>query len=328
VFFRRRGGESFKWGPGLAGWLTRHVTSYDVVHVHAVFSHSSIAAGRACARAGVPYIVRPLGTLDPWSVARKPWRKKALRALGVDALLRGAATMHYTTSEEQRLAESVVAGLPRGVVIPLAVDADAFVDAGRGPAAEPYVLSLSRLEEKKGVDTLIRAFGRAARGAPRVAWRLVIAGGGREDYVAKLKDAAAASGTGARVEFQGWVTGASKRDLMAGARLFAAPSHQENFGISVVEAMAAGTPVIATPGVNLGSEIARAGAGWVAALDEMSLAGALHDLLGDGERLAAARPRARAFAEQFRWPAVAAALVELYADVSRSRVAQLTLRNA
>jgi glycosyltransferase involved in cell wall biosynthesis len=71
IFFRRRFSEAFKWTWRLGAWLDAHVTDFDVVHVHAVFSHSSLVAGRACRGAGIPYIVRPLGTLDPWSVSRR-----------------------------------------------------------------------------------------------------------------------------------------------------------------------------------------------------------------------------------------------------------------
>src|SRR5215469_17035291 len=63
IFFRRQATESLKWSAPLAAWLRAHVAEYDVVHAHAVFSHAPLAAARACRAAGVPYIVRPLGTL-------------------------------------------------------------------------------------------------------------------------------------------------------------------------------------------------------------------------------------------------------------------------
>jgi len=105
IFFRRRLGEAFKWSSGMSAWLRSHVSAFDLVEVHAVFSHASLAAGRACRLASVPYVVRPLGTLDPWSLARKRMRKQWLMRFGAHDLLTGAAAIHYTSQDEMRLAE-------------------------------------------------------------------------------------------------------------------------------------------------------------------------------------------------------------------------------
>src|SRR5690606_18810591 len=105
LFFRRVASTAFKWSPALAAWVGTHAGEYDIVDIHAVFSHASIAAGRGSRRAVVPYVVRPHGALDPWSLDRKSWRKRAVLAAGGRRLLAGAARMQYTTSAEQQLAE-------------------------------------------------------------------------------------------------------------------------------------------------------------------------------------------------------------------------------
>ena len=92
-----------------------------MVHIHAVFSHACLAAAQSCRRHRVPYIVRPLGTLDPWSLRQKRFRKQLFWQLAVKRMLREAAAIHYTADEEQRLAEHSL-GLKRGVVIGLGVD--------------------------------------------------------------------------------------------------------------------------------------------------------------------------------------------------------------
>src|ERR1041384_8642488 len=69
-------GASFKYSRPLASWLNANVRHFDLAHVHAVFNHSSVAAARACRRANVPYIIRPLGTLDPWSMTQKSLGKR------------------------------------------------------------------------------------------------------------------------------------------------------------------------------------------------------------------------------------------------------------
>jgi len=94
IFFPRVASESFKWSAPLEAWLRERVSDFDLVHVHAVFSHSSLAAARACRAAHVPYLVRPLGTLDPWSLNHHRLRKQLLFGLGVRRMLAGAAALH------------------------------------------------------------------------------------------------------------------------------------------------------------------------------------------------------------------------------------------
>ncbi len=325
VVFPRVFSESFKWAPALGRWLRANVASFDVVHVHAVFSYACLAGGRACRTAGRPYIVRPLGSLDPWSLRRHPGRKRVLLSLGVRRLLSRAAALHYTSGEEQRLAERAVTGLPAGVVVPLGVEDDLFEsgDADRDPAAAPYVLSLSRLDPKKGIEALIESFHTLAR-AGEQRWRLVVAGDGPAQYAARLRQLAESGPACDRIELPGWVAGRERLSLFRGASLYVLPSLQENFGISVVEAMACGVPVLVSPGVNLASELDAAGAGWVAGSEPSALTSTLHAALSNaGERIRRGG-NARAFAARFRWPAVAGQLLALYEDVCRAHVERRT----
>jgi glycosyltransferase involved in cell wall biosynthesis len=318
IMFPRRLGEGVKWSPALASWLMRQVAAFDAVHVHAVFSHSSLAAGRACRRRSVPYIVRPLGTLDPWSVRRKGTQKRVLLSLGGRAMLAGASAMHYTSAEEQRLAESTFPYLGRGAVVPLGLDDVYFRCPDRGPAGchatgPPYVLTLSRLDAKKGIDILIKSFRALETERAAAGWRLVIAGSGDAATEQRLR----ALAQGARsIEFAGWVDGDAKRRLLAGAGLFVLPSSQENFGIALLEALALGVPAVITPGVNLAADVAGAGAGWIAERRLESLAAAMRHAIGDEDERRRRGQAARTFAASFTWPAVAARLNDLYASVS------------
>src|SRR5258706_11179785 len=186
IFFRRRWSEAFKFSLPLARWLARSAGSFDVVHVHAVFNHPCIAAGAAARRAHVPYVVRPLGTLDPWSLRQKRVRKRLFLWAGGRKLLDGAAAIQYTTQREKDLAERALR-LTRGVVIPNGVD-DAFTPGPHAahdgfcrvaglPSAATYVLVLSRLHPKKAIELLLRAFASAADRVPGLV--LVIAGDGQ-----------------------------------------------------------------------------------------------------------------------------------------------------
>lgn len=326
VFFRRQWSETLKYSRPLARWLEAHAADFDVVHVHGVFSHACLAAARAARRHGVPYVVRALGMLDPWSLGRRQLAKRIAWPLGVSRLLAGAAAIHYTAAEEQRLAERL-RGLAPGVVIPLGVD-DAlleFAPVATGPAApdlaglagHPYVLALSRLHPKKGLELLVDAFLEVtADGGSMGRWRLVLAGDGDPRYVSGLR-ARARNGSG-RVLFPGWLDGPRKHAILAGASLLASPSHQENFGLAAIEALACGVPVLVSTDVNLADEIRAAGAGWVTPLAPDALRAALGAALREGSGLASRGAAGRALVRaRFTWSRVSTALVDLYAAVSR-----------
>lgn len=316
IFFRRQWSEAFKYSRPLSQWLGAHVREFAVVHVHAVLSHASLAAAAACRRAGVPYVIRPLGTLDPWSLRQKRVRKRVMIAVAAAGLLREAAAIHYTSDEEKRGVERAL-HLSRGVVIPLGVDpgflSDPVTDSSRR-AADPYVLVLSRLHPVKNLEAFIQAFARASSVAP--AWRLIVAGSGDAAYTETLRGAVAASGAADRIRFTGWVGGAAKRDLMRRASLFALPSHHENFGVSLVEALAAGVPALVSRSVHLADAVEQAAAGWVAGTDVESMQISLSRAIEDRDDREARGRAAREFAGRFAWPIVAADLMQLYQRVA------------
>ncbi len=328
IFFQRDVSEAFKYSRRLADWLMTNVTDYDLVHIHAVFSHACLAAARACRRHGVPYIVRTIGNLDPWSLAQKTWRKKLFWHLGVKQMLRGAAAIHYTSRAEQQLAEAAL-GLQRGVVIPLGVDeallqlapaTNSFLIQNPALTDSPYVLTLCRLHPKKNLETLIELFLRLTARQELNNWKLVIAGEGEPEYVEQLKQMVKEAGGEARVLFAGWLQGEEKRGALRAASLFALPSYQENFGLSVVEAMACGVPVLITEGVNLADEVTAATAGWVVSFDKQEIETALHTALNDASERAVRGQAARELVlRQYRWPAVGAQLARLYADICGQR---------
>ena len=321
IFFRRQFSEAFKYSRPLARWLDTHVNEYDVVHIHAVFSHACLAAASACRTHEIPYVVRPLGSLDPWSLRQKALKKQIMWRFGGQKMLQDAAAIHYTTRAEQRLAEKPL-GLRRGVVIPLGVNQQAY--AGRANVAafraqhpgleeHPYVVVLGRLHPKKGLELLIDAFAEVAPSA----WRLVVAGDGEAAYVSALKHAADQRAPG-RVVFAGWVEGEDKVAALQGAALLALPSHQENFGLVVIEALACGVPVLVSPYVNLADDVQAVGAGWVVPLQPAALAQGLGDALSQPEERERRGGAGRELAAQFSWPSVASQLTELYARVGRN----------
>jgi glycosyltransferase involved in cell wall biosynthesis len=176
---------------------------------------------------------------------------------------------------------------------------------------------MSRLDPKKSLDLLIDAFHQVAVG-PLSHWRLVIAGSGPDEVVSALGKRVVSGPASNRIALVGWVDGEQKRTLLAGASLFASPSAQENFGLSIVEAMASGVPVVLTPGVNLADEVTSAEAGWVVPRTREALAGVLATALGDGEARGRRARAARGLAERFRWSDGVARLIALYESVLSS----------
>ena len=317
MFFPSQLGESFKYSRPLSSWLNSNINNFGIAHIHAVFNHSSVAAAHSCRHAGIPYIVRPLGTLDPWSMSQKSLRKRVFWQVSGKGMLRRAAAVHYTSEAEKRATEESF-GLNHGKVIALGVDnnhSNSATLAEHFPAldGEPYVLVMSRLHPKKGLEVLLDAFLELASRMER--WRLVIAGDGPSDYVLKLKNKVAASSQRERIIFTGWLEGEKKTALLGNASLLVLPSYQENFGLCVVEAMSNAVPVLVSPHVNLAEEIIAADAGWVSEVEKDALATRLAQAVSDKGELERRGRAAKELSRKYSWEATATGLTKLYEEI-------------
>jgi glycosyltransferase involved in cell wall biosynthesis len=312
-FFRRDRSEAFKFSQSMKQWLDNNVAHYDIVHIHAVFSHSTHAAARACQRHHVPYIVRPLGTLEPWSMQQKRPRKLLAWHLVFHRVLDGAAAVHYTTEQERALTEQSL-HLHNGIILPNGVDGALLTieptktfRARHGiPADEPVMLALSRLHPKKGIEMLLTVFIDLRNRGKLTSWHLAIAGDGDADYVEKLRSMTRGTSVEAAVHWVGWLEGTAKREALAEADLFVLSSYQENFGIGAVEAMACGTPVLLSRQVGLASEVLAAGAGWVIDLNVRGLSNDLVEATSNPTELVVRGAAGRSLVrKRFTWPAIA-----------------------
>jgi len=324
-FFPAQIGGSFKYSRPFSAWLADNVCKFDVVHVHAVFNHACIAAANACRKNNVPYIVRPLGTLDPWSMKQKSLRKRVFWQAGIKRMLSEAAAIHYTTEAEQNAVESTL-GLSHGCVVPLGIEVD-LLDQTVAEArlteyfpelvGHPYVLVLSRLHPKKGLELLQDAFLslKQERGFKEV--RLVLAGEGEKRYEQYLNDRIHSHSAAESIVFPGWLAAERKSVALQNASLLALPSRQENFGVCVMESLASGVPVLVTPQVNLSQQIVTAGAGWIAELDESNLKDTMREALRSPTERAIRGKAGQVLARKFTWPLVASKLCELYQSVAK-----------
>ena len=315
LFFPRQASEAFKLSLPLAAWVRESVAAWDVVHIHGVFSHACLAAAAACRRRGVPYVVRPLGTLDPWSMGSKRWRKRMVWLLAARRMLTGAATVHYTSEGERAAAEASL-GLKRGVVVPLGVDAAGLEEQARAVAppwpeldGRRYVLALGRLHPKKALEPLIEAF----LDVELPGWDLVLAGVGDEDYTRRLRMLLSRRAGEARVRLLGWVEGPARAWLLANAGLVAQPSLQENFGLSAVEGLALGVPVLVGDATDLAPVFEAAGVGWSVAPERAALRELLARVLADDEVRRARGALGRALVrDRYSWSTAALALEGVY----------------
>jgi len=321
-FFPVQWGDGFKYSRPLAIWLDANVKNFNVVHIHAVFNHASLAAARACLKHRIPYVIRPLGTLDPWSMKQKPLRKKLFWVLVGRKMLLEASAIHYTAQAELSAAEGLL-GLTRGKVVPLGIDGSDFPvqDQICGDSlgfAHPYVLVLSRLHPKKGLDVLIQAFLEVSKSGRFPEWRLVIAGDGDEDYVDSLRQMVTDRVGNGIVIFRGWLEGQEKNSVLRNASLLALPSRQENFGLCVLEALSQGVPVIVSPEVNLAKDIDAAGAGWISTVDVSALEKCLADALSNEEERVKRGCAGKSFSRSFEWNKIAESLESMYVSVAET----------
>ena len=257
--------DGFDYSPRLTHWLRGNITQFDAAVMHGLWSHPGIALRAAALRAGIPYGAFPHGSLDPWFNQRYPLKhmKKRLFWPMQYPVLRDAAAVFFTTETERNLAATsfkpnrwnslpVSYGISEPDGDPAAQIA-AFHSTLPHLRSRRFLLFLSRIHEKKGCDLLLEAFARVASSAPDLD--LVIAGPDQVGLQARLQQIAADKGIADRVHWPGMLAGDFKWGAYRSAEAFILPSHQENFGIVVVESLAVGRPVLISNQVNIWPDI-------------------------------------------------------------------------
>ena len=321
-YFKSSAARRLYWAPSMREALARQIHSFDLVHTHAIYLWPMWAAETAASRAGVPYVISPRGMLEKELIHRKSAIVKGVLIGFIEKRkLERAAAIHVTSRREAEEAAAFGFDLPPFIEIPNGVTLDVDPRGGLSPRVQaivdegPFLLFLGRVSWKKGVDRLIAALPHA----PHV--KLVVAGVDDEDLVPRLERQAAAIGVADRVRFIGAVEGADKAALLSRATALALTSYSENFGNVVVEAMAAGLPVIVTPEVGLAPFVAASGAGMVVEGGPLDLGGAVVRLMSDASvRLDMGRRGRDAAARHFTWSGVAAQMEAAYQSILQAKV--------
>ncbi len=311
--------REFAFSVALTQWLWKNIRHYDLVHVHAVFSYPSTVAMAIARLKKVPYIVRPLGQLCQWSLNQSKTKKQLYLQLVEYANLNHAQVIHYTSEVEQQeaaklglLTQSVV--IPHGLSFAPPIE-DARIHLRQKlqlPDDEPIILFLSRVHPKKGIEVLIDALALLHH----QRFTFVIAGNGEPEYESAIRQHINRAGIHERTHMVGFVQGEDKDLLLQGADLFALTSYSENFGVAVLEALAAGIPAIVTPGVALSKLVSEHQLGMVPELNKEAIAHALITCLKEPQEAKAMGDRARQFIlEHYTWDNIAAQLIDVYAEI-------------
>jgi glycosyltransferase involved in cell wall biosynthesis len=329
--FRSRPPRRLAFSPALLRALAAEARRCDVIHLHSLFLFPQWAGYRAALGAQVPYVVSPRGALDPFLRTRGRRRKAIVDGLWQRRMFERAGAIVFTAAQEADLASDVLPAEASRFVVPNPIDLRVFDvrrDGGRfrrrflNGRVGPLVMNLGRISHKKGLDVLIRAFAVVNRQTPESL--LAIVGPDDEGLQPKLETLAGAMGIADSVVFTGMLHGEEKLEALAAATVWALPSYTENFGVAVIEALAAGVPTVISPHVNIAPAAEAAGAVVVAPVHADAVAASLTALLADECERRQLAGRGHAFASRFARPAVGALLAETYTRVSRGSARSLS----
>lgn len=320
----------YAYTPRLLPWLRANAPRFDAVIVNGLWQYHSLAARQALAGTKVPYFVFTHGMLDPWfrhTYPLKHLKKWLYWPWGEYRVLRDARAVIFTCEEERLLArhsfwlyranEAVTSygtSSPPGNGAELA---QRFLAKQPQLQGKRIVLFLSRIQEKKGCDLLLDAFAQVAK--LDASLHLLMAGPDQTGWAGELKTQADKLGIADRISWPGMLQGDDKWGAFYSAEVFCLPSHQENFGIVVAEALACGKPVLISNKVNIWREIESDAAGFV---DTDTVDGTVRNLQRwlalDVDGYAAMCERARqCFATRFHMQRAAQRLVEIIKEQSR-----------
>lgn len=263
---------SYLYTPRLKVWLNENAERFDAVIVHGIWRYASAGVARALRGHHTPFYLYVHGMLDPWFAAAYFWkhRKKVVFwKLLENRSLRDARAVLFTSQDEKELAGKDFRPYQcRGQILALGTapppgdpckQREVFLEQFPETAGSRVILSLGRIHRKKGCDLLIRAFADIARGDPN--FRLVLAGADDDAWKPELVRLSREAGVVNRITWTGHLEGDLKWGAFYAAEVFALPSHTENYGIAVVEALSCSLPVLISHRVNTWREIVHDGAG-------------------------------------------------------------------
>ncbi len=298
------------WHPRVGPEIASLLAATDIVHIHALWEEIQHQAARLAWQRNTPYIVRPCGMLDAWSMKHRRFKKKLYLTWRLRRTLERAAAFHFVSTMERDRAASQ-AGQGCAIIEPNGIDLSRYTPLPpQGQFRQkwprigdrPLVSFVGRVHPGKGLEHLIPAMALD----PQADWVLAVIGPDSGGYRQQLERMVARDGLGDRVQFTGILHDKDLTAALVDSDLFCLPSDHENFGVAVIEALATGTPVVVSDRVGIHDQIASAGVGLVTTTDARSLHEALTHWLSDHDARLAAAAKAKAFVrERFDWSVIA-----------------------
>jgi len=318
--------------------LNREITHFDIVEIHGLYRFPLAYAAWLAQKRGVPYMIRPHGALDPFLHKQSRFGNMALPLKRIHERLfdipnlNHASVVHFTAKEEMERSAFLKLRAP-AVVIPNGIDWREYASlpergSFRGclgiEAQTPLVLFLGRINFKKGLDLLVPGFARVLESFPDA--RLAIVGPDNEGYGAKVRLWCREQGVDDKVVFVDHLGPEKVKRAYVDADVFVLPSYTENFGMTVVEAMACGCPAVISDQVNIWREVQEEGAGAVVGLDPPEIANAVCRVLSNKEAAGEMGRRGRNAAERrYAWPRIVEQITQTYREAIEAAAAKRRL---
>ena len=309
----------------LVQWINKTISYYDIVHIHGLYRFPPTYAAWRARRANVPYLIRPHGNLDPFLYKQSRYSlalKRIYERLFDITNLNHAAAIHYTTEEEAEHA-SFLGLRSKTVIVPNGIEWQVYEHLPpRGSFRNNLglndkallVLFLGRINFTKGLDLLVPAFRCVAQECKNA--RLAIVGPDNEGYGSKVRKWCRDQQIEDKVLFVDYLSPEEVSQAYVDSDVVVLPSYTENFGMTVVEAMACGCPVVISDQVNIWREILAAGAGIVVKLDQFALADGICRVLKDKGTAKAMGAKGRLAAKKcYSWPPIVKQLTGVYREL-------------
>ena len=287
-FFEFLGPTGWQFSIPMRKALEKNIKDFDLVYILSIWNYPVVVVPYICRRFDKPYIVSPRGMLYLETYGRKIVKKWLYYEFFAKKNIKKATAMHYTSDDEMKRCHNRLKLKNKAIVVPNGIDLSEFENLpGKDELRLKYpilknkkvILFLGRIAQKKGLDILVKAFNLLSR--ERKDLHLVIAGGDGAGYRRKVTNLIEKLGLQDKVTFTGVLSGREKLQAYTGSDIFALASHSENFGMSVIEAMACGLPVVISDKVGIYREVKDRNSGIIVEANTESVYKGIKKLLND-----------------------------------------------
>ncbi len=312
-----------KWGysPALRKYLQREINRFDIVHVHSLWLYPNIAVMQAAQRRGVPYIIRPAGSLEPWALGFAAWKKRLYFGLIEQHIINGASRIHAASEQE---AENIrkLGFLTKIMTVPNGIDIQAFQVTSPQqnlrknfeiPENAFVLLFFGRIHPVKNLEFLISVTRQLiVRNGESVM--LVIAGPNQHAYAQKISAQIQQAGIESQCRFLGEILADQKHAVYMIGDIFLLPSFSENFAVAVTEALASGLPVIVSKHTPW-AEVATYQSGYWLPLEEFLFVEKIESLIQDQALRQEMSNHAKLHAAQYNWQFITRKVITCYQQI-------------